>query len=135
MLLPLLKHNNMNTAITIYTDNTGRVYLYQNEDSTRTPHEVEQLPPIPPRKTDNNLYDGYHIYKNGKFTFGYDLNANKCYGAINDLKAKLNKTKHIVEKEVEGCDMTEYGDWKQQKVEWRAEINRIEELIKTNPIV
>jgi len=111
--------------ITIYTDTEGRVFMYQNENNTLTAHEVTELPLIP----EEPLKDGYLIYIDGVFTFGYELNENKCHGAINDLKAKLNRTRHIVEKEVEGCDMTQYGDWKAEKDNWRVEINRIEDLL------
>lgn len=122
----------MKTSITIFTDSEGRAHLSQNEGSTLTTHEVEQLPPLAPRTTDNNLYDGYHIYKNGTFTFGYDLNVNKCYGAINDFKAQLKKTDYLELKRSAGCDMSEYEDW-----DWEAdrsfcrdEQTRIKQLIK-----
>ena len=116
--------------ITIYTDTENRVWMYQDEKETRTEHQVDELPEIESRETNPNLYDGYHIYTDGLFTFGYELNVNKCYAEIKNIQAKLNRTSYLDEKEFEGCDMSQYGDWKAEKVAWRDKINVIENLIK-----
>lgn len=110
----------------IYTDSQGRVFLSQNEESTLTQHKVTELPPIP----EVPLKDGCHIYSDGVFSFGYELNENKCYGAINDLKAELRKTDYIGHKEMDREDVTIYGDYKISRKAIRLEINRIEELLK-----
>lgn len=117
-----------NITITIYTDAEGRVHPSQNEDSTLTAHEVEQLPTIP----EEPLYDVYHIYSEGAFTFGYVLNANKCYGAINDCKARLKATDYLAHKEADGEDVSAYGDFKADRIALRAEINGIENLLTTS---
>lgn len=115
----------MENEITIYTDESGRVYLYQNEESTLIQHEVEELPLI----QEEPLKDGYYIYLDGEFSFGYELNKNKCYGAINDLKVELRKTDYITIKESDGEDVSSYGDWKAEKAVWRDRINEIQQLI------
>ena len=117
--------------ITIYTDTDNRVWMYQNEDNTLTPHEVAELPAIPPRETDVNLYDGHHLYHDGAFSFGYELNANKCYGAINDCRAQLAKSDYIAHKAQDGEDVATYTDYKTVRNALRGEINRIEQLLTT----
>ena len=111
--------------IIIYTDLQGRVYPHQNQENTLIEYEVEQLPTTP----EEPLKDGYLIYLNGVFTFGYELNVNKCYGAINDLKVRLRSTDYIDHKDLDSEDVTKYGDYKATRRSIRLEINRIEELI------
>ena len=118
-------------TITIYTDEQGRVFPCQNEDSTLTPHEVAELPAIPPRETDVNLYDGHHLYHDGAFSFGYDLNANKCYGAMNDCRAQLANSDYIDHKAQDGEDVATYIGYKAVRNASRGEINRIEQLLTT----
>ena len=125
---------------TIYTDVDHRVWTHQELDEegneTRTEHQVDELPNIEPRKTAPNLYDGYLIYQDGVFSFGYELNVNKCYGAIKDLKVELSKTDYISLKEMDGEDISSYGDYKNERQEIRVKINEIENLIneRTNQI-
>ena len=116
----------MITEKIIYTDPQGRVYHSQNEEHTLTQHKVDQMPTTP----EEPLKDGYHIYLDGVFSFVYELNENKCYGAINDLKAELRKTDYIDHKEMDSEDVTAYGDYKAARKALRLEINRIEELLK-----
>lgn len=115
----------MKTKITIYTDIKGQVYLSQNEDNTLTIHKVAELPTIP----EVPLKDGCHIYKKGKLTFGYEINVNKCYGAINDLKAQLKATDYMIAKLAEGekCDKCDATILERQA--HRAKINEIEQLL------
>ena len=120
-----------NLTITIYTDTDNRVWMSQDEDNTRTPHEVAELPAIPTRPTDANLYDGHHIYLDGVVSFGYELNANKCYGAMNDCRAELSKSDYIALKAQDGEDVTSYADYKAVRNASRCEINRIEQLLNT----
>lgn len=116
----------MGNRIIIYTDAQGRVFHHQDQDNTLTQHEVYQLPSIP----EETLKDGYHIYIDGEFSFGYELNENKCYGAINNLKAELRKTDYITHKELDGEDLSIYGDYKAPRKAIRLEINDIELQLK-----
>lgn len=113
--------------ITIYTDADHRVWMCQDEESRRTIYSVDELPEIPNRETNNNLYNGYYIYANEVFTFGYELSPNKCYGAINDLKVKLLSTDYKVLRD--GVNIS--SEVVKLRDEYRDEINRIEKLIMT----
>lgn len=117
--------------IKIYTDTVGVVYFHQNDESTLAEFEIttSDIPTIPAREIDGNLYDGYLIYNGKKFTFGYKLNHNKCYGAVNDQRGKLSSMDYLHNKQIRGDKMTEYGDWEDDANKCTAEINRIEKLI------
>lgn len=44
------------------------------------------------------------------------------------LKERLTGTDYIAIKASEGCDVSEYGEWKAQRQELRNEINRLEAM-------
>jgi hypothetical protein len=47
---------------------------------------------------------------------------------IEDMKRELSTTDYIAIKASEGCDVSEYGDWKAKRQALRNEINRLEGL-------
>lgn len=59
----------------------------------------------------------------------YDGNMWESRGQrIEDMKHELSTTDYIAIKASEGCDVSEYGDWKSKRQALRDEINRLEGL-------
>lgn len=59
----------------------------------------------------------------------YDGNMWESRGQrIEDMKRELSTTDYIAIKASEGCDVSEYGEWKAKRQALRDEINRLEGL-------
>ena len=88
---------NMET-IKLHVDNvTGEVYYSPNKEIETTIVEVEKMPKIEKKK----LYLGILYYVGGKFETRFTVDNNQVYGAINGLKADLQKTDYQVIKNME----------------------------------
>lgn len=51
---------------------------------------------------------------------------NDRQARMNFLQSELNRTDYIAIKASEGCDVSEYGDWKAMRNAWREEYNELE---------
>lgn len=112
--------------VTVYTDASGRVYYSQNEDSTLTEHVIMgEWPEIP----DKPLHNGYYTYDGVNIGYGYELSESKIQTEILELKTQLRKMDYLTHKELDGEDMSKYGDYKQERKRIRLKINEVESLL------